>query len=149
MNRITILFISFFILLVSCGNSDRNQIEDLLSNRQKAFETKNVNLYLSGVSPEYSDNYNGKRIGIEDIKKRFLSNVSIFDSVKIRNRDISVYIDNDKAIVVQKAEVKLKIENDGSLYKLNERISFGKVDGRWRIVKESDADFLEGFVFGG
>lgn len=149
MSKINILLISFSILFVSCGNSDRRQIEDLLSNRQKAFETKNVELYLTCVSPEYSDSNSGKQIGIEDIKKRFLSNVSIFDSIKIRSKDVSVYINNDKAIVVQKAEVKLKIENDESLYKVNEKLSFGRVNGKWKIVKESDADFLEGFVFGG
>jgi len=49
----------------------------------------------------------------------------------------------------QKTDVRVKIDQDESLFRLDERLGFEKVDGKWLIVKESDTDFLEGFVFGG
>ncbi|HEX9830861.1 MAG TPA: hypothetical protein VGA94_04150, partial [Thermodesulfobacteriota bacterium] len=123
--------------------------EELLSRRHKAFESKDVDLYLSCISPDYKEEKGDQVIGIEDLKKNFLSNVSIFDQIEISYSDRSVYQQGEKADVVQKTAVEVTIENDQSRFQINEKLGLGKIKGKWAIVKESDADFLRGFVFGG
>jgi hypothetical protein len=153
-NRVLIflLFLPIFVLsmlTVSCGNSDENQIEELLSRRHKAFESKDVDLYLSCISADYKEEKGGQVIGLEDLKRNFLSNVSIFDQIEISYSDRSTYQRGEKAEVAQKTAVEVTIENEQSRFHINEKIGLGKVRGKWAVVKESDADFLKGFVFGG
>jgi len=147
--RNSLLFISIIIFSMGCKGSDKREIEDILSKRENALETKDVDVYLSSISPNYKEGKNGKVFGVDEIKKQFLLNVSLFDSIDINSEDRSIYVQGDKAFVVQKTTVKVKIEDDESLFRLDERLGFEKVDGKWQIVKESDADFLEGYVFGG
>jgi hypothetical protein len=149
MIRISILFICSIILLNSCGNSDREEIELILSHRQKALETKNIEHYLACISPSYRVEKNGEVIDLDKLKKRFETNVSLFDDIQINSKDQSIYIEGNKANVAQRMDVKLRIDQDKGAFRLNENLGFGKIDGKWRIVKESDADFLDGFVFGG
>ncbi len=149
--KLLFLFLSFFIpfLIISCGDSDKKEIEGVLSQRENAFETKNVNLYMSCISPTYRQEKDGKVIGIEEIKKNFLSNVTIFDQIKLSYFDRNIYNSGEKANVTQKTRVDVTIEDDKSKFQLNENLAFEKVNGKWKIVKESEADFLRGFVFGG
>lgn len=152
MKRRSILFFSALIvlfLIASCGSSDKREIEKLLSTRKEAFETKNVELYLSCISPRYKQEKDGSSIGIEEIKRNFLSNVSVFDQIKISYSDMSVYRRGKKADVVQKTTVEVRMENDRSRFQINEKLELEKIEGKWKIVKESNADFLTGFVFGG
>ena len=148
--RLILLLLVFIPFLINhCVDSDRNKIEDLLSKRQKAFETKNVNLYMSCISPTYRQEKDGKVIGIEEIKKNFLSNVTLFDQIKVSHYDRNIYNTDKRVNVSQKIKVDVRLEEDNSRFQLSENIMFEKINGEWKIVKESDADFLRGFVFGG
>jgi hypothetical protein len=152
MNKTTqFLFLSIFIpfLLLSCGDSDKREIEKVLFERQKSFETKNLDLYMSCILPSYREETNGKIISIEEIKRNFLSNVTLFDEIKLSYFDRNIYNSGDKATVTQKTRVDVRIEDDKSKFQINENLSFQKINGKWKIVKESQADFLRGFVFGG
>jgi hypothetical protein len=149
--KLSLLF-SVFILLsvsVSCGNSDREKIEGVLVKRKKAFETKNLELYLSCISPNYREEKNGQVIGIEEIKRNFLSNTSIFDRIQISYSNRTIYLNNEKADVAQRTTVEVKLEKEEGHFMLKENITFEKLGGKWVIAKESDGDFLKGFVFGG
>ena len=148
--RLILLLLVFIPFIIThCGKSDRDKIEDLLSKRQKAFETKNVNLYMSCISPNYRQEKDGKVIGIEEIKKNFLSNVTLFDQIKVSHYDRNIYNTDKRVNVSQKIKVDVRLEEDNSRFQLSENIMFEKINGEWKIVKESDADFLRGFVFGG
>jgi outer membrane lipoprotein-sorting protein len=148
--RVIILFLVFIpFIVIHCGNSDRNKIEDVLSKRQRAFETKNVELYMSCISPTYRQEKNGKVIGFEEIKRNFLTNVSLFDQIKVSHYDRNIYNKGKRADAAQKTRVEVRIEEDNSRFQLSENIVFEKINGEWKIIKESDADFLKGFVFGG
>ncbi len=143
--------LSIFVLpliLIFCGNSDREKIEYVLSKRDKAFETKNLELYLSCISPNYKEEKNGQYIGIEEIKRNFLSNTSIFDRIKISHSNRTIYLNGEKADVAQRTTVEVKLEKEEGHFALNENIGFEKINGKWLIVKESNTDFLKGFVFG-
>lgn len=151
-NRVLVFFLPILvlsILILSCSKSDEKQIEELLSRRHEAFESKDVDLYLSCISADYHEEKGGQVIGLEDLKRNFLSNVSIFDQIEISYSDRSMYQRGEKAEVVQKTAVEVTIENEQSRFQINEKIGLGKVRGKWAVVKESDADFLKGFVFGG
>jgi len=149
MIRISVLIICLIILLDSCGNSDRKGIESILSQRQSALETKNLELYLECISPGYRAEKNGEVIDIDALKKQFETNVSLFDDIQISSKDQSIYIEGNTANVAQRTDVKLRIDKDKGAFRLSENLVFEKIDGKWRIIKESDADFLDGFVFGG
>ncbi|HLE24521.1 MAG TPA: hypothetical protein VI935_02590, partial [Thermodesulfobacteriota bacterium] len=105
---ILLLLVIIPFLITHCGDSDRNKIEDLLSKRQKAFETKNVNLYMSCISPTYRQEKDGKVIGIEEIKKNFLSNVTLFDQIKVSHYDRNIYNTDKRVNVSQKTKVDVR-----------------------------------------
>ncbi len=145
---------SFFFLLLtifvlSCGSPQNEEIESQLSIREEAIETKNVDLYMTLISPDYNVETNNKVIGAEAIKKKFLSNVALFDELEITNANRSIYEKDDVTEVVQLIVVDALVDDTKNRFKVNEKIQFSKIDGKWLIVKESDADFLERFVFGG
>ena len=146
------IFLSLSLILVciavSCGNSEDKAIEDTLSVRNKAYETKDVNLYMTLIAPDYKQEKKGKVIGVEQIKKNFLTNVSLFDTIKLTNSERAINIVGNKAEVTQITLVNAVVNNTKSRFKVNDRIVLEKRNGKWLIVKESNADFLEGFVFG-
>ncbi|MGB2691745.1 MAG: hypothetical protein WBB48_02590 [Thermodesulfobacteriota bacterium] len=145
---------SFFFLLLtlfvlSCGSPQNEEVEAQLAVREKAIETKNVDLYMTLISPDYSVEENIKVIGREAIKKKFMSNVALFDELEITNANRSIYERDGVTEVVQLIVVDALVDDTKNRFKVNERIQFSKIDGKWLIIKESDADFLERFVFGG
>lgn len=143
------LFILFLIFVVSCGNPENKEIEKILSDREEALETKNVDLYMSLIFPSYNQEKNNKAIGLEEVRKNFLSNVTLFDNLEISHANRSIYERDDNTEVVQLTVVDASVNDTKSRFKVNERIQLAEIDGKWFIVKESDADFLERFVFGG
>lgn len=143
------LFLLLTIFVLSCGSPQNEEIESQLSIREEAIETKNVDLYMTLISPDYNVEINNKVIGAEAIKKKFLSNVALFDELEITNANRSIYERDDVTEVVQLTVVDALVDDTKNRFKVNEKIQFSKIDGKWLIVKESDADFLERFVFGG
>ena len=145
----------FFIILLlfaascGCGNPQNEEVEKFLAERERAFESKDVDLYMTLIAPDYSVEKNNKTIGPEEAKKNFLANVTLFDDLKITHANRSVYERDDKTEVVQLIVVDASVNETKSRFKVNERIKLSKIDGNWYIVEESDADFLERFVFGG
>jgi len=137
------------MLLVSCGHPERDEIKVLLSYREKAFENKDVELYMALIAPNYRQIDQGKEKLREDVKKLFLTNVTIFDSISIESADKDIYIDKNKANVVQKTIVNAILEDESGRFILIERIKLEKINGKWLIVKEPDSDFLTKFVFSG
>jgi ketosteroid isomerase-like protein len=147
--RIPLSFsILLIVLVVSCGNSQNRDIEKVLDMREKAFETKDEDLYMSLISPEYSQEKKGKIIGPEEVRKNFNINVKLFDSVSLSTSDRTIYRDGDKAEVFQKTIVNARDDEGNKKLKLNEKMTLAKENGKWLIVKESDEDFFYGFVFG-
>ena len=144
----TIVIIPLLILL-ACGNSENRQIEVLLNEREKAFHTKDVDLYQTLISPDYIEERDGSVLRLEEIKKNFLTNVSLFDTVDVSHSKRSIYLKGNKAEVFQITTVQASINESKSEFKLSEKIGVEKIGGKWLIVKESDADYFDGYVYGG
>jgi hypothetical protein len=149
MRLLSCLFILSLVFVVSCGNPENKEIEKVLSDREEALETKNVDLYMSLISPSYNQEKNNKAIGLEELRKNFLSNVTLFDDLELTYANRSIYERDDNTEVVQLTVVDASVNDTKSRFKVNERIQLAKIGGKWLIIKESDADFLERFVFGG
>lgn len=144
------LIILFFILIITgCTSEDKKNISKILEKRELAFENKNEDLYSSYISGNYNVQMEDKSLGKEGVLKNFRSNVLAFDKIDFSHKDRSIYIDKNKAKVVQKTTVKLQLDDQVSNYKLTELLQLEKENGQWKIVKESDIDLFRGFVFGG
>lgn len=144
---LSILFIT--AAAASCGGGGDREIDRVLDTRTKAFETKDAALYMTLVSPDYNQEKKGKAVGPEEVEKNFRINVDLFDKLSVRNADRTITSDGRKAHVVQKTYVDASIDGSKSKFRIVERISLAKIDGKWLIVEESDADFFTGYVFGG
>ncbi len=147
-----IVFLSILLiasLAASCRGGGDREIDQVLDTRTKAFETKDLALYMTLISPDYEQEKKGKTVGVEEVEKNFKINVDLFDKLAVRNADRTITSDGEKAHVVQKTYVDASIDNSKSKFRIIERISLAKIDGKWLIVEESDADFFTGYVFGG
>ena len=85
MRLLSFFFIVLLIFVASCGcgNPQNEEIEKFLSTREQAFETKDADLYMTLLAPDYSVEKNNKTIDAEQAKKNFLANVTLFDDLKI------------------------------------------------------------------
>ena len=149
MRPLSYISIITLVILLACTNSQNKEIDELLVQRQKALETKDVEMYLTLISPDYSEERDGNTLTLEDIKKSFLTNVSLFDALQISHADRSIYLKDDYADVFQITKVTASINDSKSVFKLSEKIAVQKFGDKWLIVKESDADYFDGYVFGG
>ena len=147
LNSLIILIVILFA--VSCGNPNNEEIEAFLSQREEAIEKKDVDSYMTLIAPEYEVEEGNKTVSREDIKKKFLSNVTLFDTLELTNANRSIYERDGVIEVVQFTVVDASVDETKNRFKVNEKIHLSKIDEKWYIVKESDADFLERFVFGG
>ena len=138
------------ILIISCGPSEKQKIQKLLSTRENAIETKNTDRYAECIYKEYQNMKDGKLVKFEDIKKSFENNSKIFDSIDLTSSDINIYMkdNNTQADVYQKTQYRLTIGKDQSRYTVVEELELKKSDGGWKIIKESDVDLFRAFAFG-
>jgi hypothetical protein len=149
MNLLSFLFLIIAFYAVSCGSPNNEEIDAFLSQREQAIEQKDVDTYMTLVAPEYEVEEGNKTFSREDVKKKFLSNVTLFDNLELTNANRSIYERDGVIEVVQFTVVDASVDETKNRFKVNEKIHLSKIDGKWYIVKESDADFLERFVFGG
>ena len=145
----SLIILIFILFAVSCGSPNNEEIEAFLSQREEAIEKKDVDSYMRLIAPEYEVEEGNKTVSREDIKKKFLSNVTLFDTLELTNANRSIYERDGIIEVVQFTVVDASVDETKNRFKVNEKIHLSKIDEKWYIVKESDADFLERFVFGG
>lgn len=136
------------IVLAACSNPQNNDIEELLAVREQALETKDVDLYLTIISPNYKEVRDEKEFGLKDLKEYFIKTYPIFNTLNITNTDRSIYIDGKKADVFQINRVEATINNEKSVFQIKEKMVLENVGDKWLIVKESDADYFTGYAFG-
>lgn len=147
------LLIIFLLVIAavaaSCGNSQKDDITQILDKRQQALETKDVELYMGLISPDYNQKEDGKTIGYDQIKKSFEDITGIFDTIQISEQDTNIKIQANTAEALRVSLIRASIEDSKSKFRVVDKIQLEKIDGNWMIVKESDADLFSGFAFGG
>lgn len=146
----SLLCISLILALfvVSCGSDEQRAIEEVMSLRQKAFETKDADLYMTLIAPGYKQEKKGKTIGPGEVKKNFEVNVKLFDTIRLTSTDRTIYTEGDRAEVFQKTIIDATDDQGKSRLRIKEKLSLARENGKWVIVRESDEDFFYGYVFG-
>ncbi len=144
------LFLTISILLLlSCFNSDKKEINNLLDKRQKAFELKDEGLYSSLIVENYINDSNGKKIDKDGVINQFKINVSAFDKISFVKSKREIFVKKNSAKAILDTSIALTIDNETVNYSTKELLSFVKVDDKvWEISKESELDLFRGFVFG-
>ena len=136
-------------IIVSCGNSQNDEVREVLDKREQALETKDVDLYMSLISPDYNQKKDDDTVGYDEIKKTFLNTTGIFDSIDISEQDTNIHVKANTADVIRVSLMRASIEDSKSKFRVIDKIQLEKLEGKWMIVKESDADLFSGFAFGG
>lgn len=149
--RASTLFLTFLALLASCSHDERAGIEEVLEKRQRAFETRDVQLYSSLISPNYSELKNGRIMGQKEVIGNFQGILQFFDDIKVTYSGRTIYFKGPTAQVVQRARVEVKMEKEGikTSFSMKEILELTKQGNRWYITKEAERDYAEGFVYGG
>ncbi len=142
------VFLGLMLFAASCGGDQDKEIEEVLALRTKAFETKDTDLYMTLIAPDYKQEKKGKTIGPAEVKKNFEVNVKLFDTLRITNADRTIYQDGDRAEVYQKTLVDAQDDEGRSRLRLKEKLLLARENGKWVIVRESDEDLFYGYVFG-
>ncbi|HET7289690.1 MAG TPA: hypothetical protein VFJ67_04555 [Thermodesulfobacteriota bacterium] len=119
-----------------------------MSIRAKAFETKDADLYMTLIAPDYKQEKKGKTIGPGEVKKNFEVNVKLFDTIRLTSTDRTIYTEGDRAEVFQKTIIDATDDQGKSRLRIKEKLSLARENGKWLIVRESDEDFFYGYVFG-
>ncbi len=132
----------------SCTSKAEREVTEILDQREKAFEKKDVELYKTLISERYNQKLKNKIINKDQVVKNFATNVLPFDSIEVRHRNREITLKGNTAIVLQQTIFSLRIDNESSTYTTTELLKIEKTDKGWKIVKESDIDLLRGFVFG-
>ena len=136
------------IFVLACGNPQNSEIEEALNLREKALETNDLDLYMTLISPDYKEERAGKMLGPGDIKKNFTDTYPIFHTLEISSTDRSIYLKGNQAEVFQINRAEATINDEKSVFKVQEKIVLEKIGDKWLIVKESDADYFTGYAFG-
>lgn len=136
------------ITLAACGNPQNSEIQTLLDLREKALETKDVDLYLTVITPDYNETRDDKDFTLENLREYFEKTYPIFNTLNITNTDRTIYIKGSDAEVFQINRVEATINEEKSVFQIKEKIALKKFGDKWLIVKESDADYFTGYAFG-
>jgi ketosteroid isomerase-like protein len=148
MRTLLCLSIIFTLFAVSCASDDQRAIKEVMSIRAKAFETKDADLYMTLIAPDYKQEKKGKTVGPGEVKKNFEVNVKLFDTIRLTSTDRTIYTEGDRAEVFQKTIIDATDDQGKSRLRIKEKLSLARENGKWLIVRESDEDFFYGYVFG-
>ncbi len=117
--------------LCGCGSSPEAQINKVLDKRKQGLEQKDIKLYMSTVSPDYKD-------GIEtydSIKRRTAGFFSAFDNIELTIEDRSIYLDGNKARVVEKYVLTFGLPSGKKTGKAEQLLTLRKEKDGWKIIK--------------
>ena len=118
------------ILLASCSRSEQAQVEKVLESRRLGLETKDIELYMSSISPRYG----GQAKGASLLREKALEMMAGFDSIQMRVSSRQVSITGQSAEALQTFEVKVRKGEQVRELRGKEKIGLRKEEGGWKIV---------------
>lgn len=137
-NSANILFILvFFILAGGCEYDHKALIEKTLDAREKAWNTKNIDLYMEQVSPVYQYKPDSK----QSLRDFLTENLLIWDSVHIHTYNKLIYIDGEYAKVTQDFQMSVEKKGKTSVFSGAEAFvlkKHGYFSPRWLFVSGLD-----------
>lgn len=102
----------------------------MLDNRKQGLEKKDIELYMSTVSPNYNDR--GKTY--DSIKRERLEDFSIFKEMKLDIQNRSIYVNGDEAEVVEKYILTFSSRSNKRMGKAEGLFKMQKEEGGWKII---------------
>ena len=125
------LFVLVFwaILLPSCVG-EQAQVEKALEARRLGLEKRDIELYMSSISPRYG----GKEGGAGILRQKALEMMDGFDSIRMHISSRQVTVSKLDAEAMQSYEVQVRRGDQVRELKGRERIGLRKEDGSWKIV---------------
>jgi hypothetical protein len=118
------------ILLASCSRSEQAQVEKVLETRRLGLEKKDVELYMSSISPRYG----GQAEGASLLREKALEMMAGFDSIQMSVSSRQVSITDQNAEALQTYEVKVRKGEQVRELRGKEKIGLRKEEGGWKIV---------------
>jgi hypothetical protein len=118
------------ILLASCSRSEQAEVEKVLENRRLGLETKDIELYMSSISPRYGGQVKGASL----LREKALEMMAGFDSIQMSVSSRQVSIRDQSAEALQTYEVKVRKGEQVRELRGKEKIGLRKEEGDWKIV---------------
>jgi len=111
--------------IINACTNDEHRIHKVLSDRWKALETKNIELYSECISQEYP--------GREELIKRIEKYFDRIESIQIQPQEPAIYINNDIATVYQEIRLIMIINNNKQDLNSREKLLLKKTRNGWKI----------------
>ena len=136
----TVVILVFLVLgisgdgsfLISCSRSDNELIIQVLENRERALEKRDVDRYLGCISRDYHDSRGQDFSGL---KERFEDIFSVFEKVDFLPGRRVIYHDGTTATVIQDYSLRFQPQKgDRFSRKGRERIILQKENEEWKII---------------
>jgi ketosteroid isomerase-like protein len=118
------------LLLLACGSSDEEKIEQTLRQREEAFQKRDLSVYLSCISNEYQD----KNEDFGRLKTRMEGYFKTFDRIEYRSWDRAIEIAGDSAKAIQQFSLEVEKAGKGKIYSGKELLFLKKEGGKWKIT---------------
>jgi ketosteroid isomerase-like protein len=128
-NLLCLLFAIFS--LFACQISEEEKINQILNQREEAFQKKDLSLYLSCISKDYQD----KDEDFNRLQNRIGGYFKTFDQIKYTSWDRSIHFEGETARVVQQFHLEVEREGKRNRYSGKEALFFRKEERKWKIIK--------------
>ena len=119
------------VFLLACQANEKTEIDQVLKQREEAFEKRDLSLYLSAISPSYQD-------GNEDfdrLKGRIARYFKTFDRITYSSWDRTIEREKGNARVVQQYYIEVERGGKKDRSSGKEALFLRKEGGGWKIIK--------------
>jgi len=118
------------ILLASDSLSHQAEVEKVMEARRLGLEKKDIELYMSSISPRYGGEAGGGSL----LRKKALDMMEGFDSMRMHISSRQVAITGRSAEALQTYEVQVRRGEQVRELRGKERIGLRKEEMGWKIV---------------
>ena len=124
--RYTLLFIILFFS--ACTDFDKNEINDLLDQRNTSISQQDIEIYTSLLSQSYLKNTGSD--AVQSMQHIF----STFEKIEMGSRDRRIQVnDENNAICEQTYILKVFADNEWRKMVKREQLKFQRENGHWKI----------------
>jgi len=123
------------VLCMSCGKqSAEGEINSLMDRRENAFNSKELQSYLTVFSGKYKDN----KGGIDALRKRVKKNFETIKTIRFVHVNRDIFVEEENAKIVQSFTLTCTMDINGKeeeySIKGKEKFELKKIDSNWLIV---------------
>ncbi len=126
-----LIFSIIFLWDVGCGApSPEKEIKEILVQREKALETRNLSQYLEIISPSYGN----KRAVYKSLKEKIVQNFELFDKIEFTTTRQSIYVQGNSATVIQHYTLSFETPQGKKSLAGEERLLLHPEKNGWKII---------------